>query len=364
MVANYVIHILDMSGDVAGVLDSVAFSTLRYERVLNGIGAAQFTVKLNDDRADLISKDTLFEVFRYADDNRYMEGTFITRFIEQAEDDGIDWMIVAGFSLEYLLGQRYILPENDPLGANGFSTKQDPADTMMVELVNEQAGAGAGAIEQVPSLTEQVAAGTGTVVGGRWSRENLLESLQNLTQHGEIDFYIERTSAINLLFVAEQVGTDKTRSTNYPGGEVILFNPELGNMSDPDFTQDWREEKTVVLLAGQGSEGNRDTFQLLSGVEAQTPYSYALIVIDARQVADGDSIQYITQAQDALIKNQEKSSFGFSIDRTEDTYRDVWDLGDKVTAEWGDISEDLRIISVSVDVGESGVTVSPGMKLL
>ena len=109
---------------------------------------------------------------------------------------------------------------------------------------------------------------------------------------------------------------------------MVIFKPELGNMQQPNLTQDWREEKTAVLLLGQGANENRDEYYMVGGSVNDTPYSYSLIVADARQVDDGDATQYITQAYDALAEGYVKETFTFGVGRAADLYRTYWNLGD------------------------------------
>ena len=86
--ANYLLYILDASGDTAAVLDTTVVQSLHYERVLNDVGVCQFTLPLDHPAAaHARGKDTLFEVHRYAGGIDYLEGTFLTRFAQEFLDD-------------------------------------------------------------------------------------------------------------------------------------------------------------------------------------------------------------------------------------------------------------------------------------
>lgn len=363
MGATYLIRAIDTTtGEMIALWDTVALPQVKYTRRLNDVGLVQISgdVLLTPNIEAVAAKDQLIEVLRFADGEETVEGTYIVRFWQRFEDEGRDWLLIAGQSLEYLLLQRVIDPRNDPLAAGGYSTKEGAADTVMTSFVNEQAGPSAATEQQVPSLTAATAAGTGETVRIRTQWANLLETLQGLTTKGRMDFYIERTSGIGLRFAAEAVGSDKTKTTNYPSAPFVLFSPEFGNMQEPDLTRDWKSEKTVVYLLGQGAGDSRDLHAQYASAASSSPYNYSVIVADARQIEDGASImtEYQTQADDLLAQNAALNSFKFEITRAAEQYRVLWDLGDRVTAAWGDYEEDLRIVGVTVELtaGEERIT--------
>jgi hypothetical protein len=359
MSASYQIDVLDSAGAVAAILDTTQLAKLQYERRLNDVGMCQFTLPLDDTANGLISKDTLIEIKRFPNPaTQQDEGTYITRHRSRVVDsDGQAWAIYGGVSLEWVLLGRFVNPNNDPLTAGGFSTKQDAVDTVMAELADEQAGPTASALERVPYLTISTPAGVGETVSVRLSWESLFETLRNLAVAYDMDFRIERTSGIALAFYAERIGSDKTRTTNFPGAPFVLLSPDLGRAAEPELVEDWKDEKTYVYLLGKGAGDARELYGGMAGAIYDTPYSFAAMVEDARdsnQIAD-----YVTQAQQALAKNRAKKTFGFSVANAIDQYRTLWDIGDKVTSEWEDFSEDMRIIAVKVEIDNDGEDITP-----
>ena len=364
MTASYALYVLNAAGGRAALLDTTALAALRYERRLNAIAPAQFTLPLDDPRAALFQKHTLFEVVRYPDPaTTQVEGTFMTTFRRRfADDDGRTWLIVSGVSLEFLLAQRHIDPRNDPLMAGGYSTKSDAVDTVMADLVYEQAGPGASAhgsspSQQVPYLTVQTPAGVGDTVPVRLGWENLLAVLKDLAEGDRMDFRIARTSAVNLVFYAAAVGSDRTKTTNYPGSPFVMLRPELGTLRRPELVEDWRDERTVVHLLGKGAGDSRDFIGSMADAVTETLYSYASVVHDIRQVESGAEV--LEQGYAALAKHRAKKTFTFEITHG---YREVWDVGDAVTVAWGDSQDDMRINAVTVDVSGDGETITPEVR--
>jgi len=367
VIADYTVNILDSSGDTAALLDSKTLATLRFERKLNDVSVAQFTIPASHSAASLLSKHTWFEVFRHPGTGvRQFEGTYMVVLLDKfVDDNGIERLIVSGFSLEFLLLQRVVDPRNDPLMAGGWSTKQDAIDSLMAELVYEQAGAGASAHGSTPSqqvnyLTVVTPAGVGEIVPFRKAWDGLLSVLQELGSGDRMDFRIERDSGVSLKFYAEVMGADKTKTTNYPGNRFVYLTPKLGTITKPRLLQDWREEKTVVILLGKGAGNNREFFGSMASNVAETAYSYAAIVEDLRQVED--ATEYIEQAQSSLANHAAKKEFSFELTHGAAYYHDLFDLGDVVTVAWDDYEKDMRVVGIKIDVSEGSEKIKPVLR--
>ena len=281
------------------------------------------------------------------------------------DEDGQDWLIASGVSLEFLLLQRVLDVRNDPLAAGGWSTKLLKRDVLMAQIVHEQAGPGASQhgvtpSQQVPGLTVEDSGGVGDPVPFRRAWDGLLTILTDLAAGDAMDFEIQRTSGVNLLFRAHRIGEDRTKSSNYPLRPYVVLSPELGRLAEPRLLRDWREEKTVVTLLGKGAGDNREFYGSMAANAQETPYSYAAVVEDLRQ-AD-DATEYIEQAQQALAKNAAKVEFSCTVTQVEALYRVVWDLGDWVTTRWAEFERDMRITGVTVDVSDGDETVTPTLR--
>ena len=367
MQASYTINVLDATGQVVATLDTVRASSLRYERQLDDVSTAQFTLALDDPDTALLAKHTWFEVVRHRTRaGRTLEGTFMVAVLDQFRDeDGQDWLIASGVSLEFLLLQRVLDVRNDPLAAGGWSTKLLKRDVLMAQIVHEQAGPGASQhgvtpSQQVPGLTVEDSGGVGDPVPFRRAWDGLLTILTDLAAGDAMDFEIQRTSGVNLLFRAHRIGEDRTKSSNYPLRPYVVLSPELGRLAEPRLLRDWREEKTVVTLLGKGAGDNREFYGSMAANAQETPYSYAAVVEDLRQ-AD-DATEYIEQAQQALAKNAAKVEFSCTVTQVEALYRVVWDLGDWVTTRWAEFERDMRITGVTVDVSDGDETVTPTLR--
>lgn len=367
MQANYYINVINYStGSIISMIAAAETSSLRYRRALDGVGTAQFTISGTHTAAEYIVKHAWFEIYRCSSISTCeREGTFmvvsITRHVDEKDRE---WLLVGGVSMEFLLQQRIIDPRNDS-GGGGWSTKSGPVDTVMAELVEEQAGPSATAHSPTPSqrvtgLTIVTPSGTGDTVAIREQWTNLLKVLQQLSENDQMDFYIKRSSGTSLEFYAERVGSDKTVTTNAPGGNVVLLSPELGRLRRVKHTRDWKKEATVVYLMGRGAGGYRDLYGTVASNNNETPYSYSAIVQDAR---NAETIaEYVTQATAALAKSTLSETLSFVVDDAASQYHTLWNLGDFVTVSWGDIKQDMRIVDIQVRVNQNGEAITPKLR--
>ena len=366
--STYYCTLLDSLGNEVALLDTPSLPALRYERRLNDVSAAQFTIRAGDPRVALISKHTWFEVYRSraVSAPSVREQSYLVVGLDRfVEDDGQEWVIVSGVSLEWLLLPRFVDPRNDPSAAGGWSTKLAPVDVLMADLVSQQAGPGASShgstpSQQIPGLAVPTPPGVGPNLPFRRAWDSVLEVLQDLAEPDRMDFRIERTTGLAMAFRAERIGADRTQTTNYPGRPFTVLTPHLGTLRQPRLTLDWKDERTVVHLLGRGAGDNRELYGSMAGSWNETPYSYAAVVEDLRS-ADSAS-EYIEQAQEVLAKHRAKKSFTFEVERGAETYGVLWDLGDCVTVDWGDMSEEMRITAVTVELTGDGETITPDVR--
>lgn len=373
MAATYQVTLYDTpSGDVLTILtlggDRTAITNLRYERVLNSIGVFQLTLPLTDPTAELFAvMDRLVEVTRFPTPaTPTCEETFLTRFVKRfidEQDQG--WLVIGGFNLNHLLARRVIYPEDDPLVAGGYSTKSGEATAVIAELVDEQAGPSASAARQTENLYSVQALGGGLTVGGRWRYENLFEVLREVADSGGVDFWVERTTAANFRFSSGVYGDDLTKTTNFPGAPFVVFSPEMGTMVEAALMDDRRDEATYLYLLGQGPEEDRDVYAASSSYIGDTAYNRIEVAEDARTVEDGDATQYLTQATSLLNERLPRAEFSFELSPSAlSAYRELWDLGDKVTVVFGDYEADYRVMAVEVELTADGERINPTVELV
>lgn len=356
---NYQIVVLDTSGSVRRIYDTATFYELTYSRVYNGVGRFAVTFPANAVPDDTFTLDCFVEIYREspATSELTREQTYLTRVLHRYREDDVDKFTAGGVSLEHLLARRIIDPSDDPAAAGGgYSTKAGPADAVIREYVREQAGPLSSAARRIPNFDVVPVAGIGEGVGDRLRFENLLDVVQKLATRAEIGFVVERISGNQLEMRVGLLTTDRRVDTNYPFTASTLFDPKRGNLRDPSLRIDAIDQKNYLYLQGQGQGSNRIVLQFPGNGLIDSPYNRLEFVSDARNIEKGSASGLITQGAALLQENLPKTEFDFEIDGTTPgaTYRLDFDVGDLVTGQWDEFTEDLRITSVEIALNAGG----------
>lgn len=356
------------TGAVVAVLDSTSFDDLRYSRALNDIGALAMTLPYDPQWATVFALDNLIEVERTSPltGTLQVEETYLTRLTHQFREGDDERFIVGGLSLNHLLSRRLIDPADDPAAAGGYSTKAGPADDVMIQYVREQCGdLCATAVRKFPNFTVQTTLSVGSSIGRRLRYDNLFETCQDIASRGGVDFIINRLITNQLRMVVAPIGSDKSRTRNYPGGQFVQLDPQRGNLSDPSLLFDRKKEQNYVYALGQGPGDTRIVSKLEGLGNFDSPYNRIEFTADVRTANRGDATTLATGARAALYDKQANKEFTFKPTGQEpgNLYRLDFDVGDILTCVYGDVSIDLRVrqveISLTSDNEEISITVQP-----
>lgn len=361
---DYQIAVFTNTGTQIDLIDMSRVSSLQYTRVLNGVGDFAITFASDTDRAFEYFEpaDYIFEIYRRnTEDGAFeKEATYFHRYTDifESEQTGRETLIIGGKSLEYLLSGRRINPDDDPLGAAGFSTKSGFCDAVMTSFVENQCvnpalnnplmvfpGLSLAPTLNIPFQTFQ----------RRKLEDNLLDVLQDISQQAlsggvRADFRISRTSGANFLFEALQIGGDLSVTANFPFTQSTLFDPKRGNLSNPRLTIDRREEVTYVYVGGQGPEENRVYYPVTVPAKNDSPFNVRVDTTDSRENTDVDGL--LSAGYAYLEEKGRKLTFSFQPEflTSQGKYNVDWTLGDIVTAAYRGFSFDYRITQVAINV--------------
>lgn len=355
-------------GAVRTVLDGSAFNDCKYSRALNDVGIFSMELPSDPDWTTIFTLDTLVDVERASPltGQLQVEETYLTRLLHRFRDGDEERFVVGGLSLNHLLARRLVDPDDDPLAAGGYSTKAGPADQILFDYAEEQCGSVASTARQFPNFSVGAVGAVGSSVGRRLRYENLLETFQDVANQGGVDFIISRLNAGNLRLTIAPIGTDKTRSRNYPFSPFVELNPIRGNLADPSLLLDRKKEQNYVYALAQGPGENRIVFEMQGLGVNDSPYNRIEFTTDIRQAERGDSTTVATQARAALIENQPIKEFTFKPSGIDagSLYRLDWDVGDTLTCAWDDEVLDLRVREVEITIDSSGETITPTLELI
>lgn len=364
---DYQIQLIATDGSQLDLLSMTRIISLNYSKILNDIGEFTLIVDASDAIKEHFNRlDMLVNIWRrnVPMGDFELDASYLTRFWSrfESEDDNEEYIIFSGKSLEHLLFRRLIVPEDDPVNAGGFVTRNEPADTLMRNFVLYQCVTPAfNGVRTLPNLSAAAVAGSFLVNFQRRSYDNLLDILQEIAQSEQItplDFRIvfagdPELSTMTLEFQAATIGTDRTKTNNYPTGQYLLFDPRRGNLISPAITIDRKDEKTFAYVAGQGLEDERVIFPVLNAQPAsESIWNRIETITDARNNEEGDVDGYLSAGIDALNDQKEKVNFEFTPDLNSPSarYNADWFLGDFVTAQYADFIEDVRIKRVTIDI--------------
>ncbi len=270
----------------------------------------------------------------------------------------IDIHTAAGAKLAELtdyLSLNYSRRVNSPglAGTNNRSTFTDTkAETLMKTLVSYNAGSAAttanGRIRNgaITGLSVQADGGGGNTLSKACAYDNLLSTLQEIAEIGGGDFDLIRTGAQAWEFrwYAGQRGTDRTAT--------LLFALERGNMAEPMYEYDRREERTVAIVGGQGEAAARQ-------VVVRTSPDYHVDTNNIEMFADARN-QTSTAALNAtgdsrLRGTRGRQTFGFKVLQIPSCYYGLhYGLGDLVKAQYGSVNVTQKIVGVSVSLEQDG----------
>lgn len=362
----YQIEVLHPTGRRLDLLSMTRVVSLSYSIILNDISTFSFTISASDDMAQHFGLvDMVVNIWRKNQPTGEfeLEKTYLTRYFARLEneDDNTEYIVFGGYSLEHLLARRVIVPADDPVNAGGLVTRAGAGDTVMRDFVLYQCITPAvNAVRIITGLTAAAVAGTYDPTFQRRSYDNLIDVLKEIVQKSKVDFEIVYTgdaesAVMSFEFRATTIGADKTKTNNYPTGAFLLFDPRRANMVNPSITVDRKDEKTFAYVAGQGLEDERVVFPVINaGVINLSIWNRIELMTDARLTEESDTDGYLSAGVDALNDAKAQTSFEFTPDLNAPSmlYNVDWNVGDFITASYGDYTEDLRIKSVTINIDE------------
>lgn len=309
----------------------------------------------------MTQRDYLATVYR----ENVEEDTFLLRYYDIGEHEGKEVLILGFLSLDHLLKRRQIVPEDDPLGADGYSTKAGFAERVMNAYVNEQAvNPALNPLRRIAGLTTDLGDFHGNQTFQRRTYEdNLLDVLKDIATTSDWDFTITHTGSAQFFFTGQQVGSDKSKETNFPLLPFVLFDVRRGNLQEPHLVVNAYEEINYVYMGAQGPEDDREWLPASDpDAIALSPWGRIEGSGDARESSDSDEI--LNSGAVFLKEHKAMNELEFEPDLQVGgaIYRDHWDLGDVVSAQYKGFEQRVRVTEVEVTASGTGETIKPTLE--
>lgn len=372
MAPRYQIRLKDVAGvQVALITD---WYSLEFRRKVNGVDSCTLEIDGNLDVIDEFVLDGQLEVWRsdlaaspaiplYLE----YEGFHRTE-IRHTTIEGRSTYSSLGLGYDHLLDRRIVLY------ASGFgrANKQLAGETAIKQYVNENAGPAATSPPRLLSsgvmagLTIQPDGAAGAIWTGARAYRNVLDTLVEIARDSGVDFGVVGTGPATFEFRAQAspwgddrttVGLDPATGLNGAGNPPVIFSLEFGNMEAPSYSKDRRAEVNAVIALGQGQEADRVLAERTDvAAIAESTWNRLEISKQANSESTAAGLQSI--GDEALAALQAKEVFSFSALQIPSTlYGRDYFLGDLVTARYGTIEQNKKIIGVRITVREGNETI-------
>lgn len=162
---------------------------------------------------------------------------------------------------------------------------------------------------------------TSLLIDNQFTGDNLYTVIQQLCEKNKIGFKIVLDSDKNFIFKL-YAGTDRT--LDQIENSVVMFSPELDNLSNTNYYHSTVPHKTMTLVGGEGDGSDRITTQVALSGGSNLDLDRRELFTDARDISsmvDGEQIsaeEYNTLLFERgvlnLLENQKISSFDGEVD--------------------------------------------------
>lgn len=290
--------------------------------------------------------------------------SFLQIFDYQTDREGLETVELVGFSPETLLARRVIAyyPETAETVWNAN------AETVMKGIVTDNLVDNADysgtpdptrSITTLAGFTVQTDAGAGSVVEpDDMAWRYLLDVLKEVqaaskTAGNEVFFNVNPVGSSSLQF---QTSTNQTGADRSYGGSIgvksrpLLFSRKRGNLQEPRLTYDFSEMATKVYAVG--ADGTA-----VATAQDNDKINYSPLGLRERMVnSRGVTVEEVqASTDDELARGRAQATMTARLLSTPGSEYGVhWNCGDKVTIQYRDITVDVIIRAVNVQVDEEG----------
>jgi hypothetical protein len=347
----------ETNGDLIMYIPPQQVTSLKFEKVINGIGSFVATFPYNQTIWDAYKVDRLIEVstINYETLLLEKEETFFLRKQEVYYEGDFKQIAFSGVGLEDLIRRRAVKPTtSDMTNAGGFVTRGGTAGDVLKGFVDEQI-ISPDDTERAFSNITVTKVSDGNDVGIRTRYKNLLDVFDQIRVNGNVDYKITRTSDNDLEIKIGSLGNDLTYTTNYPNSDFLLFSPNLGNAFNPLFNLDAKAQQNYIYVLGEGEGSNQNILEIAGVGISSSIYNRVEDAVESRK-GEGSlgsaNQQALTTGLKKLNSSRVRTEYSFDIveNRLGFRYRQDWDIGDIATFSWEGILVDFEIKSTTFTV--------------
>lgn len=369
----YVMRILDHFGSL--IREIALIHDIKFSRVYNDVGTFSAALISHDAKwalenlsfPDSLNYIVIMYGFHPLQDEPIKLGSYLIKLFNPWYDEsGQFFYQLGGTSLETLLSQRLLIPEEDPryddLEAVHI-TEAGVMSTVIAELVEYHLGTSARRYRQIGNLEVIEHTGNNRRGGGRWDFDNLLDVVQELSLAKGLDFYMEYNEESHKVeFHIGTIYTDK-RENNSVGNIPFIVSENFGNLFQPSLTFDYQNEKNALYLRQEADDDTEQRLILrMSSPTESIPYNRIEFEHNnTRKDEDETNVKLLTDGEALLNENLSKVELDVNLtNELQNRFLVDWEFGDLITAKYLNTSFDYRIdrLEISLSGGQESISMS------
>lgn len=367
---DYTVEITSpQTGEKLFVIPLVQSYGLKFSRQINHITPFALTLPYESDYEVALNvednPDTIIDIYRTdPDGDAQLESSFLTRDYEHIASDDDDRIVISGVHCNDLIRRRYIDPDDDSIQPNGgYATKAGIGSTVIRDYIYEQCvNPFTNTDRIILGLTVPAPTDSGLSTGGNFRYNNLWDEMVKLANQALLDIEVRHTGSRNFECVIGQFGTNRSAISKVVG-PYCIFDPNLGNLANPQYRVSRKDEITFVRVQGSGARDNRTSLPIQSPHATDSVFNRIEATYDSRNTPDTspytryiDGLKYLKEKEvQRTFQGEPLLTSGGAI------YRTNWFFGDTVTVRWDNVEQDIRIRKIDFEATENNETI--GVKL-
>lgn len=320
------------------------YLTLSYSQKVNGVGVLELALPEGHINSTEIALNNRVEVYRQ---NIAMglpwtlDFVGLMRWWEYKYTDHL-YCTARCYSLMWLLQKQIVAWYANTANRTAFvdANAETIAKTLVSYNLGSSATTGNGRLLDgtLTGFTVEADATRGNELDWYSAWDNLLETLQELSDVGGGDFNVVRTAAASEEFrwYAGQLGTDRTAT--------VKFALERGNMENPTLTFDYTDQVTKAVVCGKGEDSARAT-----SIRTSADYSSSNHVERYVDASGTEAAGLPDKGDQAMAEHAFQRTFAFDARQTPSSFYGLhYFLGDLCTAQWLGMSYTVKVDAATI----------------
>lgn len=289
---------------------------------------------------------------------------FIRLFNPWYDEGGQFFYHLGGVSLDILLKQRLLIPEEDPRYDDDAThiTEAGKIIDVISGLVENHLGQSARDDRRIDNLIviSHGEAGNG---GGRWDFDNLLDTVQELASSDNIDFYIDYNNNENTLeFHVGRIYADR-RKANANNLPPYILSQRLGNLNQPALTLNHQDEQNFLYIHQESEDDTTPRLVLRLPAETTSTLPFNRVEFEhnnTRKDETETNIKLLTDGKAMLKEHEPVIELELNFNNPFKTrYQVDWEFGDKLNVEFFNNDFEFYIDKLEISISSGKETITP-----